>query len=203
MIYLFVGLGNPGTKYKNTRHNVGFLVLNYFVNNSIFNKNNENNELKNTILQNSLFKNENKFSAEIFSTFYNNQKLIFAKPQTFMNDSGKSIISIKNFYKPQKIIIIHDDLDITFGKIKLSKGNNEAGHNGLKSISSNIGKNYIKLRIGISRPKYNSKNYVLSNFSEKEFYELKTNVLPMAQNIIIDIIDNGFTKAQNKWNSKK
>jgi PTH1 family peptidyl-tRNA hydrolase len=182
MKYLLVGLGNPGTKYQNTRHNVGFLALNFINENSY-------NELQ--------FKNENKFNAEILKI---SNELIFAKPQTFMNDSGKSIIALNNFYKIEQVIIIHDDLDIEFGRIKLSKGGSEAGHNGLKSITSTIGNDYIKVRVGISRPKYNAIDYVLSNFTKAQLTELNKNILPAVNSIVNDIFEIGFTKAQNKWN---
>jgi PTH1 family peptidyl-tRNA hydrolase len=186
MDYLFVGLGNPGTEYQINRHNVGFLSLDFMQKNLFANEN---------------FKNVNKFFSETFTVTTQGKKVIFAKPQTFMNDSGKSVIAINNFYKVQNTVVIHDDLDIEFGAIKLSKGNSEAGHNGLKSISSNIGNaNYAKIRIGISRPKYNSKDYVLANFTGSQQKDLEKNIFPAVQNIVIDIIKDGFTKAQNKWN---
>jgi PTH1 family peptidyl-tRNA hydrolase len=154
-MYLISGLGNPGDKYKKTRHNVGFLVIEEITKN----------------LQTSNINNSN-FQALIQK--YTSS--LYVKPQTFMNASGDSIISIVDYYDipNENIIIIHDDLDLPFGTVKFKIGGGHGGHNGLRSIDSHIGKDYIRVRVGIGKPENKTEvaNYVLSDFSKEEFLEL-------------------------------
>ena len=154
-MYLISGLGNPGDKYQNTRHNIGFLVIDKITENlSTTNINNSN------------------FQAIVQKNFSN----LYVKPQTFMNLSGESILSIVEYYNipDENIIIVHDDLDLPFGAVKFKVGGGHGGHNGLRSIDSHVGKNYIRIRVGIGKPenKNDVANYVLSNFSKEEFIEL-------------------------------
>jgi len=153
---LISGLGNPGDKYKNTRHNIGFLVIEQITKNLLTtNINNPN------------------FQAKVQKNLSN----LYVKPQTFMNASGESILSIVDYYDipNENVIIIHDDLDLPFGTVKYKTGGGHGGHNGLRSIDSHIGKDYIRIRIGISKPenKGDVANYVLSDFSKEEFTELE------------------------------
>ena len=150
-MYLVAGLGNPGDKYKYTRHNIGFLVIDEITKN-----------LSTTNITNPLFK---AIVQKISTT-------LFVKPQTFMNNSGESIVSIANYYKipNENIIIIHDDLDLPFGTVKFKNGGGHGGHNGLRSIDEHIGKDYTRIRIGIGKPqnKKDVADFVLSNFSKNE-----------------------------------
>ena len=153
---LISGLGNPGDKYKNTRHNIGFLVIEQITKNLLTtNINNPN------------------FQAKVQKNLSN----LYVKPQTFMNASGESILSIVDYYDipNENVIIIHDDLDLPFGTVKYKTGGGHGGHNGLRSIDSHIGKDYIRIRIGIGKPenKGDVANYVLSDFSKEEFTELE------------------------------
>ncbi|MEA3553432.1 MAG: aminoacyl-tRNA hydrolase [Campylobacterota bacterium] len=154
-MYLIAGLGNPGVKYEKTRHNVGFLIIDEMIKN----------------LQTSNINNQN-FNAIVKKSSTN----IYAKPQTFMNLSGESILSIVEYYNipSQNIIIVHDDLDLAFGTVKFKVGGGHGGHNGLKSIDSHIGKDYIRVRVGIGKPenKKDVADYVLSNFSKEQFDKL-------------------------------
>ena len=155
-MYLISGLGNPGDKYKHTRHNIGFLVIDEITKNlSPTNINNSN------------------FQAVVQKETSN----LYVKPQTFMNLSGESIISIAEYYNiaNEDIIIIHDDLDLAFGTVKFKVGGGHGGHNGLRSIDSHIGKDYTRIRVGIGKPenKGDVANYVLSDFSKAEFVELE------------------------------
>lgn len=149
-MYLIAGLGNPGDKYKLTRHNIGFLVIDEMTRN-----------LSTTSINNTNFK---AIALKSFDTIY-------VKPQTFMNLSGESIVAIADYYDipNENIFIIHDDLDLPFGAIKFKVGGGHGGHNGLKSIDSHIGKDYTRIRLGIGKPENKDvANYVLSNFSKEE-----------------------------------
>jgi PTH1 family peptidyl-tRNA hydrolase len=165
---LIIGLGNPGAEYKNTRHNIGFIYLDYIIK--------EYNAIG--------FLHNRKYNAEITILQKNDMNIIFAKPMTYMNLSGDAVQKIKNFYKipNHNIIVIHDDIDLKFGEIKyVNQISSAAGHNGIKSINNYIGNDYRKIRIGIGRPSIdivNSNNkeynhnmiskYVLSNFTKEE-----------------------------------
>lgn len=151
---LIVGLGNPGEKYKNTRHNVGFLVLD-----QIANSKNQNDKLK--------FKIEDKFKAKIAEKEIDGEKVIFALPQTYMNKSGEAVQKIANFYKikSEDVIVVCDDLNLNLGQIRIRKGGSDGGHNGLKSVIANIGENFWRIRVGIGSNKQFSVNS--NQFSEK------------------------------------
>ena len=151
---VLVGLGNPEAKYKLNRHNVGFMTIDSIVANY------------------KLAPYKTKFQSQIITKKINDTPIIFSKPQTFMNLSGKSIGNILNFYKLkcENVIVIHDDLDLNLGTVKTKIGGSSGGHNGLKSLDSIIGKNYRRLRIGIGHPgdKTLVNNYVLGDFSKSE-----------------------------------
>ena len=148
---LFVGLGNPGDRYENNRHNIGFQVIDALV---------DYYEAGNI--------SKNAFQGELFKS----NNLLFLKPATFMNLSGKSLQSVKNFYKIEldNIVVIHDDLDLPFGAVRFKKGGGSGGHNGLKSIDNMIGKEYMRVRLGIGKPLHKSQvtDYVLHDFSPEE-----------------------------------
>ena len=151
---VLVGLGNPEAKYKLNRHNVGFMAIDSIV------------------ADYKLAPYKTKFQSQIVTKKINDTPVIFSKPQTFMNLSGKSIGNILNFYKLkcENVIVIHDDLDLSVGTVKTKIGGSSGGHNGLKSLDSIIGKNYRRLRIGIGHPgdKNLVNNYVLGDFSKSE-----------------------------------
>jgi len=148
---LIVGLGNPGTQYENTRHNIGFRVIDKLV--SDFGA----NEISKSSFQGKLFKAPN---------------ILFLKPTTFMNLSGNSVQAVKNFYKIdlEDIIVIHDDIDLPFSALRFKNGGGHGGHNGLRSIDAMVGKEYNRVRMGVDKPAYKSQvaDYVLGNFSEEE-----------------------------------
>jgi len=155
-MHLIVGLGNIGEQYQLTRHNVGFLVI---------------DEMTKNLTTSNI--NKANFQADVLKSGYN----LFVKPKTYMNHSGDSVVSIKEYYKidMEDIIVIHDDLDLPFGTVKFKVGGGHGGHNGLRSIDSHIGKEYIRVRIGIGKPenKADVANYVLSNFSKEELNKLE------------------------------
>ena len=154
-MFLLVGLGNPGEKYKFTKHNFGFLAVDQIVQDY------------------NLSVGGLKFNSHIFTGNIFGKKIITVKPQTFMNCCGESIRLIMNFYKIplENIIVFHDDLDIVLEKIKTKIGGGNAGHNGLRDLDQIIGSNYLRIRLGIGRPENNAyeiSDYVLSNFNNEE-----------------------------------
>lgn len=152
---LIVGLGNHGKKYSHNRHNFGFM-------------------LADQIIQDYNFKFAGvKFNSEFFYGEIKHHKFTILKPQTYMNNSGIAVRECLNFYKIalENLLVLHDELDIELGKIKFKKGGGNAGHNGLKSITENVGNDYFRLRLGISRPQnseFEIADYVLSNFNEDQ-----------------------------------
>ena len=174
---LIIGLGNPGDEYKITRHNVGFMCLDEFVE-------------KNSEMQSWMNKKDLKCQLSIGQLGAN--RIITMKPQTYMNLSGESVQAVAQFYKINidQIVVIHDELDIDFGNIRVRKGGSSAGHNGVKSLSSAIGENYARIRVGIG-PKHpekiKSEDFVLQNFSKEEqthLPELKKEVNAMLNEYI-------------------
>ena len=164
---IIIGLGNPGEKYTNNRHNAGFLLLDKMIDAFSF----------------SVFKLEKKFNAEISEGTLNGEKIILVKPQTFMNLSGKSIRSILDFYKlsPSDITLVHDDLDLEIGNFKTSEDSRAAGHNGVQSVFDHLGTQAIKrIRIGVEkeggRQNRNEPGdeFVLKDFSKEESEKLSS-----------------------------
>ncbi len=180
---LICGLGNFGKEYENTRHNAGFMALDF-----LFNKYGKGNFLK-------------KFDGLIADGEILNEKIIFAKPETYMNLSGICIGKICKFYKikPENVIVIHDELDIPLGKIKVKQGGGNAGHNGLKSIDSHLGKDYFRIRIGISRPDndFDVSDWVLSKFSKQELSEVNW-VVSDIENEVLKIIQEIKARPTNE-----
>ena len=157
---LIIGLGNPGKIYSLNRHNVGFMALDYIAKN-----------FGGEFVESKKFKNN---VAEITAF---GKKIFLVKSNNFMNLSGESLWIIKNHYKIaiEDILVLHDDLDLEFAKLKIKQGGSSGGHNGLKSLDAHIGSNYVRLRIGIGRPKsnQNTSDYVISNFTHEELKELE------------------------------
>lgn len=155
-MHLIVGLGNIGEKYQLTRHNVGFMVIDEITKN-----------LSTSNIQKSNF----------HSTLEKSAYDLYSKPTTFMNNSGMAVQAIKEYYKLgiEDIIVIHDDIDLPFGTVKFKIGGGHGGHNGLRSIDAHIGKEYIRVRIGVGKPQDKSDvaNYVLNNFSKEELNKLQ------------------------------
>ncbi|RYA23718.1 aminoacyl-tRNA hydrolase [Malaciobacter halophilus] len=181
---LIVGLGNIGEKYLLTRHNIGFMVIDEMAKN-----------LSTTII------NKSNFKADVLKS--SNDLLV--KPKTFMNLSGDAVIAIKNYYKleNEEIIVIHDDLDLSFGAVKFKIGGGHGGHNGLKSIDSHIGKDYIRVRIGIGKPqnKEDVVNYVLNNFSKEELNRLK-DIIPHTIKAIDALKVESINEVKSKFTLK-
>ena len=151
---LFVGLGNPGNKYANNRHNIGFMALDQIADDNGFSP------------------WRNKFQAEVSDGVLNGKKVILLKPQTFMNLSGQSVGEAMRFYKlaPSDMTVFHDELDIAPGKCRVKMGGGQAGHNGLRSIHQHIGPDYQRIRLGIGHPGHKDRvaQYVLGDFAKAD-----------------------------------
>ena len=156
---LLVGLGNPGSNYTNTRHNIGFKIIDAI-----------NTHFK-------LSKQKPKFKGLLTTGNIDEKKIYAIKPLTFMNNSGTAIKELIDYFKidAKDVFVFHDDMDIDFVKIKTKFGGSSAGHNGIESIDKFIGKDYSRVRIGIGKPKNNIEvaDYVLQNFDEDELTEIE------------------------------
>ncbi len=172
---IIIGLGNPGEKYENTRHNVGFMVLDK--------------------LSKSWKRGPNYLYSDI-NIF--GEKVRLVKPTTYMNLSGE----VFKYLPHDDIIVVYDDLDLPLGRIRIRKNGSAGGHNGIKSIISFIGQDFPRIRIGIGpKPQdIDAADYVLSNFSREEFEKLEK-VIELTIEAIESIISEGIDKAMNKYNS--
>lgn len=185
-MYLIVGLGNPEEKYSNTRHNMGFDVI---------------NELSKGC---DIKVSKSKFDALYGMGEINGKKIILVKPQTYMNLSGESIIKFKRFYKlsNKNIIVVYDDMDLNIGDIRLKAKGGPGTHNGMKSVIDNLNtEEFIRIRVGIGTPKYKDDiiNYVLEQIPKREREILDQSIIK-AKDSIIEILENGIDRAMNKFN---
>lgn len=157
---LIVGLGNPGDEYERTRHNVGFMAVRHLAGDS------------------ATWRAEH--FARTFATNVDGRRVIFAMPQTYMNDSGRAVRAIMDFYKIpiENIFVIHDDMDLKLGDMRTKVGGGSAGHNGIKSIDANIGREYTRIRIGIDHPRnlglpIDAAGWVLGQFTDDQLKVIK------------------------------
>lgn len=184
---LVFGLGNPGKKYENTRHNIGYMLVDLIAKN-----------------RNVFFKSS-KFNADIAEYIYNNEKIILVKPLLFMNLSGVVVKKMMDFYKVglDDILVIHDDLDMNFGRVKFVNNSSDGGHNGIKDIVKNIGsKDYLRLKIGISKNNdIDTKDYVLGRFNKEERYKLNI-ILNNLVDVVDDFCDVDIESLKSKYNRK-
>ncbi|MCW2521106.1 MAG: Peptidyl-tRNA hydrolase [Mycobacterium sp.] len=181
---LVVGLGNPGPRYETTRHNLGFLVADILADRI-----------------GSGFKVHKRSGAEVATGRLGGRSIVLAKPRVYMNESGRQVGPLANFYSlaPADVIAIHDELDLDFGRIRLKLGGGEGGHNGLRSVASALGtKDFQRVRIGIGRPpgRKDPATYVLENFSAAERQEVGT-ICEQAADATELLIQLGLETAQN------
>ncbi|MGH7281359.1 MAG: aminoacyl-tRNA hydrolase, partial [Polyangiaceae bacterium] len=190
-MWLVVGLGNPGKKYESNRHNVGFMAATELVR------------------QESLGDFREKFSGLFLRANASFGEVCVLEPQTFMNLSGDSVQPCAAFLKiaPQEIVVIHDELDLPFGDVRIKQGGGHAGHNGLRSMIERLGTpDFVRIRIGIGRPPPGFRgevaDYVLSNFDAIEKAEL-TGVLEKATSAFVGIAKDGISAAMKQANTRK
>lgn len=178
---LIVGLGNPGKTYDNTRHNIGFMILDNFIN------------------------NEN-WKSKFDSLYIKKDDVLFLKPQTYMNNSGFAVKKIVDFYKikAEDILVIQDDLDLPFNTFKLKKNSSSGGHNGIKSIISCLNTDsFCRLKIGIAHDKnINTIDHVLSKFNSNDISKL-SDKMNLYKEIIEYFIENDADKTISKYNSMR
>ncbi len=180
---LIVGLGNKGNEYNNTRHNVGFMVVDNYIN-------------KNNLAYKS------KLDGLYAETVINGEKVIFLKPQNYINLSGDVINKYIKYFKIdiKDILVIHDDMDLEIGTFKIRYKGGSAGHNGLKNIEANLKTNeYKRIKIGISKNNIDKVDYVLGKFSSTELSKLNK-VIDITYNIIEDFVSLSFENLMNKYN---
>lgn len=184
---LIVGLGNPGNEYINTRHNIGFMFLDYVFGEDRFVVNKKMNSLE-------------------YITSICGEKIIIIKPLTYMNLSGDAVIKYVNFYKIDisDIIVIQDDLDMPVGSFKLMYNHNAGGHNGIKDIILKMGsKDFLRIKIGISKPdNMDTKDYVLGKFEKCDKDKLNDAFLKL-RDIFDDLVNMNFDSLMQKYNTKK
>jgi peptidyl-tRNA hydrolase, PTH1 family len=180
-MYLLVGLGNPGSDYAGNRHNIGFMAVDDIHRHYSFQP----------------FRS--KFQGEVADGMIDGDKVLLLKPTTYMNESGRSVAEAASFYKiePEYVIVLHDELDLVAGKIRVKKGGGLAGHNGLKSIAAHIGPDFHRVRIGIGHPgeKGRVTGHVLKDFSksDQDWVEPLLDAMTLSVDKLIKGDDAGFT----------
>lgn len=185
---LVVGLGNPGPDYSETRHNVGFRVV----------------ELLAARAGGGRF-GKHKSNADVLEGRLAGRRVVFAKPRTYMNVSGAPVAGLVQYFSaaPADLIVVHDDLDLGFGVVRLKLGGGEGGHNGLRSISSSIGtRDYLRVRFGIGRPpgRQDPADFVLKRFSGAERKELEFAV-DLAADAVEALLADGLEPTQNRFHA--
>ncbi len=180
---LIVGLGNPGTQYEGTRHNIGFMIVDSFL-----------DELK-------LGPYKEKFSGLVAQGNFEKERIAVLKPLTYMNESGIAVQKTTDYYKivPEDMIVVHDDIDLSLGRIRIKFGGGDGGHNGIKSIITELkSNNFGRIRIGIGRERDVTK-HVLSNFSKIEKERLSLTIQKSVE-AMKSIMVNGYEKTMNTFN---
>jgi len=183
-MYLIVGLGNPEPQYSNTKHNMGFDVINKISK------------------KYSITVTKQKFQGLYGIGEIQNNKVILLKPQTYMNESGRSIVQAQSFFKVgvKDIIVIYDDADISVGAIRIRENGSPNTHNGMKSVVQHLGtQEFTRIRVGIGKPNKDIADYVLEQITEKERVELDYGI-DKAVEAVEEILANGVTSGMNKWN---
>jgi peptidyl-tRNA hydrolase, PTH1 family len=187
---LVVGLGNPGERYAGTRHNAGFMVLDLLA-----------------ARAGSGFKSRKAAggaAADVVEGRLAGVSVVLAKPRSYMNESGGPAAAVARFYKiaPEQIIVVHDELDLPFGVLRLKRGGGEAGHNGVRSLVASLGSpEFARVRVGVGRPpgRQDAADYVLRDFSSAERKELPL-IIELAADAVEAVLSGGLEAAQNRYN---
>ena len=187
-MYLIVGLGNPGPEYRDNRHNLGFMVVDALG------------------ARAGGSSPRAKFGAELSEVTLAGARVLLCKPMEFMNVSGQAVARVDGFWKVPvaDVIVVHDELDLPFGRMKLGTGGGHGGHNGIRSLLADLGDaSFARVRVGVGRPTpgHDPANYLLSNFSRAEAKELPE-LIGAAADAVQAILTGGLTAAMNKFNGK-
>jgi peptidyl-tRNA hydrolase, PTH1 family len=183
--WAIVGLGNPGDRYAGNRHNLGAMVL--------------------SCLSGARFKSH-KSGCLVAETSVAGHRVVLARPMTYMNESGQAVRKLLSWYKipTEQLIVIHDELDIKFGEVRIKRGGGTAGHNGLKSVVGHLGsQDFLRVRVGVSRPsgRQDPADYVLSDFSASQRKDLD-DVIARAATAVESILEEGAERAMNLINER-
>ncbi|WP_326717069.1 aminoacyl-tRNA hydrolase [Vagococcus jeotgali] len=187
---LIIGLGNPGAKYRATKHNIGFITLDEIA------------------YQEKIKFNKTQFEAETAEFFCNGEKVLLVKPQTFMNESGRSVAPLMKYYnvKIEDILVIYDDLDLPVGRIRLRAQGSAGGHNGIKSLIAHLGtKDFNRIRIGIDRPRKGVEvvTHVLSDFPKSTHDDMLNATQEASKASLYWASGHDFVDTMTHFNSKK
>jgi peptidyl-tRNA hydrolase, PTH1 family len=184
---LVAGLGNPGPEYERTRHNIGYRVA---------------DELARRL--DATFK-RSKHEALTADAHYSQTPLLLVKPQTFMNDSGRAVSGLARYYRVRidRIIVVHDELDLPFGVVRVKLGGGTAGHNGVSDVASAIGTEFARVRVGIGRPpgRKDPVDFVLEAFTKKEETEVGA-IADLGADAVLAILRDGVSAAQTEFNKR-
>ena len=186
-MFLIVGLGNPGLQYENTRHNIGFKVID------------------NIAKEYNIEINRQKFKGVYGEGFINGEKVILLKPSTYMNLSGESIREVVDFYKltNEDVIVIYDDISLDVGRLRIREKGSAGGHNGIKSIIAHLGTDvFPRIKVGVGQPDVDLVNYVLGKFSDKEM-EVLSESIDASTKAVGEMIKDDVKTAMNKFNGFK
>lgn len=189
-MFVILGIGNPGKKYDGTRHNIGFIAMDYM---------SEKYGIKINKIKHKALIGEGNIAGE---------KVLLVKPQTYVNLSGESLREICSYYKvlPENVIVIHDDVSLSCGKLRIRRKGSDGGHNGLKSIIYQLNSDeFIRIKIGVGAPpvkEYDMADWVLGHFSKEEVAHLSKLVDCVVEEAVPEIIKNGASSAMNKYNGK-
>lgn len=188
MVKMIVGLGNPGSKYEKTKHNIGFMAI--------------DNIVKNLDVT---FTDDKNFKAQIGSTFINHEKAYFVKPTTFMNNSGIAVKALLTYYNIDitDLIVIYDDLDMEVSKLRLRSKGSAGGHNGIKSIIAHIGtQEFNRIKVGIGRPLKGMTviNHVMGQFNTEDNIAISLTLDRVVNAVKFYLQENDFEKTMQKFN---
>lgn len=186
-MYVILGIGNPGKQYENTKHNIGFISLDFLA------------------ASLGIQMNKIKFKALVGEGYLGSEKVLLVKPQTYVNLSGESVAEIMNFYKlpPENLIVIYDDINLDAGRIRIRPKGSDGGHNGIKSILYHLkSDNFPRIRLGVGmKPQgYDLADWVLSKFTDEEI-KVMSKAVDLVPDMVEEIIKRGASSAMNRFNS--
>lgn len=186
--WIVIGLGNPGARYERNRHNAGYMVIALLAERA------------------GIPPKTHKSGCLVAEASIGDQRVVLARPTSYMNESGRQVAALMRFYKapPTRVVVVHDELDLPFGDVRVKAGGGTAGHNGLQSVASHLrSRDFARVRVGISRPRghQDPADYVLSDFSPDQRKELPL-VLERAADAVERILEAGVERAMNEVNTR-